>query len=243
MSIGGVFRLSLVIHMCCLTLLTNFLCNAVLRRLDPVPMPKTYPFVGFPRSDDYNKVALDPNEKIKHKEIAELRRPYRILCLDGGGVRGALTTILLTRIVRHRPTFLNEVDFICGTSAGGILALMLGSGYSPSECHDLYTWAIPHIFGHNPWRLINPFRSKYSDKAKQELMQHAFGERTMADLEKSCAAVAFRLDGRKAKHQAFFHKEGWRPAVFSNIPKGAGLVDPDLELKVLTFFLVSELNF
>ena len=101
------------------------------------------------------------------------------------------------------------------------------------ECHKLYTWAIPHIFGHNPWRLINPFRSKYSDKAKQELMQYYFGERTMADLNKSCAAVAFRLDGRKSKTHSFFHREGWRPAVFSNIPKAAGAVDPDLDLKVI----------
>jgi patatin-like phospholipase/acyl hydrolase len=190
------------------------------------------PFSYTPRSGYYNKVELDPNEKVKHKQISELRRPYRILCLDGGGARGALTTVLLTRIVRHRPTFLDEVDFICGTSAGGILALMLASGYEPEECHNLYTWAIPHIFGHNPWRLINPFRSKYSDKAKQELMQYYFGERTMADLKKSCAAVAFRLDGRKSRTHSFFHREGWRPAVFSNIPKGSGVVDPDLDLKV-----------
>lgn len=161
-----------------------------------------------------------------------MSRPYRILCLDGGGVRGALTTVILTRICQHHPNFLKDIDFICGTSAGGILSLMLASGYSAAECHEMYTFAAPHIFAHNPWRVINPTRARYSDKAKQELMQHYFGQRTMADLEMTCAAVAFRLDGRKSMTHSFFHREGWRPAVFSNMPLAEGLVAPDNDLLV-----------
>eukprot|EP01038_Epipyxis_sp_PR26KG_P014408 gene14408-19339_t len=160
------------------------------------------------------------------------RRPFRILCLDGGGVRGILSLAILSRIQKRNPNFLSQIDFICGTSAGGILALLLSSGYSPSECEDIYSYAAPHIFGHNPWRVINPFRSKYSDKAKQELMQYYFGNRSMGDLEKICAVVAFRLDGRKSNTHSFFNKEGWRPAVFSNMPRAEGLIEPDLDLKV-----------
>jgi len=48
----------------------------------------------------------------------------------------------------------------------------------------------------------------------------------------TCAVVAFRLDGRKSRTNSFFDKEGWRPAVFSNMPKAAGFVEPDLDLKV-----------
>lgn len=48
---------------------------------------------------------------------------------------------------------MDEVDFVCGTSAGGILALLLASGYTPSACNDIYKFAAPHIFGHNPWRV------------------------------------------------------------------------------------------
>lgn len=203
-------------------------------RYDPIQAPPVKPFAcQLPVNGNLVEALYrTPEQLAKQKEILDLRRPYRILCLDGGGVRGALTTIILTRIVRHRPTFLKEVDFICGTSAGGILALLLASGHTPEECHEIYTWAMPHIFAHNPWRVINPFVSRYSDKAKQELMQHYFGERTMADLVKPCAVVAFRLDGRKSKSTSFFHREGWRPAVFSNMPKAAGIVEPDLDLKV-----------
>ncbi len=169
---------------------------------------------------------------LEKKKIIDLRRPYRILCLDGGGVRGALTTTLLTRIVEHCPKFLDNIDMICGTSAGGILSLLLASGYSPKECDDVYSFSAKHIFGHNPWRVVNPFRAKYSDRAKQELMMHYFGERTMGDLQKTCAVVAFRLDGKKSKTHSFFNKEGWRPAVFTNMPRASGYVEPDSDLKV-----------
>jgi len=147
-------------------------------------------------------------------------------------VRGALTTAIICRICDHNPRFLDNVDFICGTSAGGILALLLASGYSAKECEDIYSFAAPHIFPHNPWRVINPFRSKYSDKAKQEILQHYYGDRTMKDLSKTCAVIAFRLDGRKSKTHAMFNLEGWRPAVFSNMPRASGLIEPDNDLLI-----------
>ena len=73
------------------------------------------------------------------KQQVDLRRPYRILSLDGGGARGVVTTVILERILKEYPLFLNDIDMIAGTSAGGILALLLASGYSPKECTDLYT--------------------------------------------------------------------------------------------------------
>lgn len=158
----------------------------------------------------------------------DLRKPYRILSLDGGGVRGILTTTILERISEHNPNFMNEIDFIVGTSAGGILALLLASGYSPKECTDIYKWGMPHIFGHDPLRVMNPFQAKYCDKAKEEIMQKFFGNRTMSDLEKTCAVVAFRLDGKKSRTHSFFNKDGWRPAVFSNMSRASGLVSVKL---------------
>jgi hypothetical protein len=108
------------------------------------------------------------NAESKNKKI-DFRRPFRILCLDvmeiwgagviyflhhmfqGGGVRGLLTTTLLERILEHRPDFLESVDFICGTSAGGLLALQIAAGYTPKEVSTLFNWASPHIFGYKPW--------------------------------------------------------------------------------------------
>jgi len=217
-------------------------------------MPKHFPHSASWRDDktcnvsprkSYSKTSdffMRPNF------MSDLRRPYRILCLDGGGVKGALTGSLLQRIVEHRPEFLDQVDFICGTSVGGILALLIGAGYSPKETKDLFNWAAPYIFKHSTLRKLNPFRSKYSDKAKQEIFQEFFGDRTMKDLSKTCAVVnalyelssgeisyircqvAFRLDGRKSKTHSFFQREGWRPAVFSNMPRAEGEKNYSLNL-------------
>lgn len=66
-------------------------------------------------------------------------RPFRILCLDGGGIRGAFTAAVLKywekatgrRVVDH-------FDLIAGTSTGGILAIGLGLGMPASEMLDFY---------------------------------------------------------------------------------------------------------
>jgi patatin-like phospholipase/acyl hydrolase len=109
---------------------------------------------------------------------------------------------------------------------------MLSAGYTPKECTEIFKWAIPHIFGHFPFRRINPFVAKYDDKPKEQILREFFGDRTMVDLKKACAVVAFRFDGRRSRTHSFFDKEGWRPAIYSNMAKAEGLVLPDYDLKV-----------
>jgi patatin-like phospholipase/acyl hydrolase len=71
----------------------------------------------------------------------ETERPLRILCLDGGGVRGLSEVLILTFLMKRIryeiqkksyerlpeiPPPWKHFDLICGTSTGGLLALMLG---------------------------------------------------------------------------------------------------------------------
>ena len=68
-------------------------------------------------------------------------KPLRILSLDGGGVRGISTLYILKEIMRQiardhdaenpqhpkiSPLPCDYFDLICGTSTGGLIALMLG---------------------------------------------------------------------------------------------------------------------
>jgi len=83
-------------------------------------------------------------------------QPYRVLCLDGGGMRGLYTAVLLRRLVVmfHRgddggPLDLDigrGFDLICGTSTGSILATALTCGTSLDEIIDLYRNKGPLIF-------------------------------------------------------------------------------------------------
>jgi patatin-like phospholipase/acyl hydrolase len=71
----------------------------------------------------------------------DTERPLRILVLDGGGVRGLSEVLILKFLMsrlRHEeqkktkqrlpdlPSPSEYFDLICGTSTGGLLALMLG---------------------------------------------------------------------------------------------------------------------
>ena len=129
-------------------------------RLDPVASPSIR-HVSAVNLSHFERHLI--SERDNESGFRDMRKSYRILCLDGGGVRGILTTTVLERIVEHNPNFLSEVDFVIGTSAGGILALLLASGYTPRECTDIYKWGMPHIFGHDPYRAINPFKVNFSN--------------------------------------------------------------------------------
>ena len=63
---------------------------------------------------------------------------YRVLCLDGGGIRGLVTAVLLQRLLRECPGLLGRAHLLAGTSSGGILALALAHGRHPSEMRRLY---------------------------------------------------------------------------------------------------------
>lgn len=64
---------------------------------------------------------------------------FRLLCLDGGGVRGLILIQMLSEfeIIAGRP-IIDCFDWVAGTSAGGILALALSTGRNLSECRCLF---------------------------------------------------------------------------------------------------------
>lgn len=73
-------------------------------------------------------------------------RPFRVLTLDGGGMRGLYTaSLLLTLSQRFNgkyktsdPDIGNAFDLICGTSTGAILASALAIGISLKKVQNLY---------------------------------------------------------------------------------------------------------
>ena len=106
---------------------------------------------------------------------------FRILALDGGGLKGAFTASALAtwekqtglRIVEH-------FDLIAGTSTGGILALGLGLGLSGQQMLDFYRRRGPVIFPVTSLRsrirhtLRHVFRPKYSQEILLRELEAAF---------------------------------------------------------------------
>ena len=70
---------------------------------------------------------------------------YRILCLDGGGIKGVFTAAALARIEEQtKKKIVDHFDLICGTSTGGIIRL--GMGLSTAELLNFYRERGPVIF-------------------------------------------------------------------------------------------------
>ncbi|MBW1979992.1 MAG: patatin-like phospholipase family protein [Deltaproteobacteria bacterium] len=144
---------------------------------------------------------------------------YRILSLDGGGIRGLLTAIILERLLAQVVDFLDMVDLIAGTSTGGILALGLARGRSPSELRKLYQEQGKKIFDDSFWDdLVDLGKLRgadYDNRGLRSELKKTLGSRTtLADLDKKVLITAFDLDN-KDPHPA---RRTWKPKLFHNFP-------------------------
>src|ERR1700690_1820718 len=104
---------------------------------------------------------------------------YRILSLDGGGIRGLYTAVLLKRLAQIVPGFTDRADLLAGTSTGGILALGLAKGISTQDLVDLYKNNGAAIFSRSVWRevrdLSDVFGAKYDNRELVQIIQTTFG--------------------------------------------------------------------
>lgn len=120
---------------------------------------------------------------------------YRILALDGGGLRGIFTAAVLSEAEdAFGDAFRMSFDLIVGTSTGGIIALGLASGRSCKEMLAFYRDLGPKVFGAPRGRLRRITRPKYDRSRLDELLRGEFGETAiMNDLSIPTCITAYEL--------------------------------------------------
>ncbi|WP_277983574.1 CBASS cGAMP-activated phospholipase [Sphingomonas faeni] len=101
------------------------------------------------------------------------RRTFRILALDGGGIKGAFTAAVLASLeAKTGKRASDHFDLITGTSTGGILAIGLGLGFSATELRDFYVKRGPTIFpSTNVQSRLGSFRQLFRPKHSHEVLR------------------------------------------------------------------------
>ncbi|XP_047501309.1 85/88 kDa calcium-independent phospholipase A2-like isoform X2 [Penaeus chinensis] len=128
------------------------------------------------------------DEKLSDKQIADSiqwqvtncngsQRTGRVLCLDGGGIKGLVMTQMLFVIQEVLGKPIRECfDWISGTSTGGFLALMLCTGKSVQDVQSLYYNLKEKVFvGVRP----------YEAGPLEEILVKEFGKETVMSSIKS----------------------------------------------------------
>ncbi|XP_055689252.1 85/88 kDa calcium-independent phospholipase A2 isoform X2 [Lutzomyia longipalpis] len=89
-------------------------------------------------SSSSNFADTEPKESKKTSDDEPEKRG-RLLCLDGGGIRGLVLVQMLLEMEKLSQTPISHMfDWMAGTSTGGILALGLATGKTMRQCMCLY---------------------------------------------------------------------------------------------------------
>ncbi|MGB5968475.1 MAG: patatin-like phospholipase family protein [Spirulinaceae cyanobacterium] len=116
----------------------------------------------------------------------EEKQKFKILALDGGGIRGVVTACILQEVRDQVGKPLNQhFDLIAGTSTGSILAAGLAIGMKPKDLIKVYQERGREIF-HSSWfqKKGSWFQGpKYSHKGLIKVLQEKLGEITLRQVD------------------------------------------------------------
>lgn len=119
---------------------------------------------------------------------------FRLLALDGGGIRGLFSAACLDHLEQHTGKRLADYfDLIVGTSTGAMIALGLSSGMSAAEVLRFYQEYGPHIFAGGRGWFGQLFRPKYDNRRLIEALKNTFGDQTMNDLKVPVCIASYEL--------------------------------------------------
>ncbi len=138
--------------------------------------------------------------------------PFQILALDGGGVRGLVTAIILesleNKLQKYEPhkTLTDYFDVIAGTSTGSLIACALAKGLNASEIKDFYIHNSQNIFPPSRilvhsllnWIRLGSSQPIYSDEGLRMVLKYIFGNTKFGELTKPTIVTSYDTYNRQA---------------------------------------------
>jgi len=135
-------------------------------------------------------------------------REFRILSIDGGGIRGVFPAVFLAELEKRYlggSSVASYFDLIAGTSTGGIIALALAAGLPAAAVRDLYVKRGGEIFPPFAGGILGAARRsiamglqlvkhRYNRAALEEILNEVFCDRQLRDARLRLCIPSF--DGR-----------------------------------------------
>lgn len=137
---------------------------------------------------------------------------FRILSLDGGGIRGIFTCHILNKLSFYlKEPLSSHFDLIIGTSTGSIIGGMVSSGVEASEILNLYENLAQDVFTDSNnifYRYIKKLglKPKYDINKLETLILHKIGSHSLNELKTKFMAIAYDV---KQDKPLFFRS--WDP--------------------------------
>jgi len=138
----------------------------------------------------------------------KIDRPFRVLSIDGGGIRGILPAMLLAELERRakRP-IVDLFDMIVGTSTGGLLGMAVACPdkqgrprHSARDVVRFYEVAGPRVFSRSVWHKIraigNLTEGKYPSSGIESVLDDYFGDARLKDALCDVIVPAYEIERR-----------------------------------------------
>lgn len=154
---------------------------------------------------------------------------YKILCCDGGGIRGLITALLIQNLEETFKDAIDKADGFAGTSTGGLIALGLANQIPIRDIVEIYRTKGAEIFTPNGWNGAKPqlgepteeelgagpgmLSCQYKADGLKTLAETLFDIRKLSDCEKMVAVTSAQLWDDAAK--------AWRSRVLANTANNA----------------------
>ena len=143
--------------------------------------------------------------------MADTGKQFKILCIDGGGIKGLFSARVLDVFEEHFETICSDhFDLICGTSTGGIIALGASLKIPMKEIAAFYETEGPKIFN-SPFKKMGKMgdllltfkqallRSKYRPHRLEDSLQDVFGNRKIGESNNLLCIPAYNLTEGKPR--------------------------------------------
>ena len=133
---------------------------------------------------------------------------YRVLSIDGGGIRGIIPAVILARIEQKKNQPIAELfDLIVGTSTGGIIAAGLAArkadgspAHRATELIALYEKHGKEIFNKSLWHdvpivggALRAFNETYRHEPLERVLQEYFRDLKLSDCSPPVAVTSYDL--------------------------------------------------